>query len=176
VSWWARLKTDLARRITHRGWVLWYLIFERGFRGLLIAGLGAWALITRHLNVAEAVEEIQEQVNLSGTAWWQKLGTSTLHSVLQLTPSNIELIATIAVFYGALELTESAGLILRRRWAEYLVVIATGVGIPLEVSELARHFTVVKVVVTAVNIAVVVYLVWRKHLFQLDAGEAEGEA
>jgi hypothetical protein len=51
------------------------------------------------------------------------------------------------------------GLWLRRRWAEYLTVIVTGSFIPLEIYEIVEHFTVLRVVVLAVNVAIVIYLV-----------------
>src|SRR5262245_50486117 len=48
-------------------------------------------------------------------------------------------------FYAGLLLTEGTGLLLAKRWAEYFSVIVTGSFIPLEVWELLRHFTAVKV-------------------------------
>ena len=139
---------------------------------MLIIGLGVWALWNRHLNIGEAVADIQAQVGLAGGAWWQKLGTSTLHSLLQLTPGKLLVIGVLALLYGGLELTESTGLLLRRRWAEYLVVIATGFGIPIELLELSRHVTAIKLGVTVVNVAVLVYFVMRKRIFQFDEGPA----
>ncbi len=46
--------------------------------------------------------------------------------------------------YAGLFLIEGTGLLLRKHWAEYFTIITTGLFIPLEVYELARHFTVVK--------------------------------
>ena len=40
-------------------------------------------------------------------------------------------------------------------------MIATSVFLPLEIYELARHFTVTKLVVTAINVLIVWYLVAR---------------
>ncbi len=64
-------------------------------------------------------------------------------------------------FYAALLSTEGIGLLLRKHWAEYFTVITTAALIPLEVYELIRHFTAVKVVVLVINIAIVWYLVLR---------------
>ncbi len=41
------------------------------------------------------------------------------------------------LLYGGLEALEGFGLLLRRRWAEYLVLVAMMVFIPVEVQELA---------------------------------------
>ncbi len=66
---------------------------------------------------------------------------------------------------------EAGGLVLRRRWAEYLVVIATGFGIPIEVREVLVHATGLRFGLLVINIAIVVYLVLRKRLFILDEGD-----
>src|SRR5690348_16737638 len=46
--------------------------------------------------------------------------------------NHLTLLALSAIAYAALEATEGVGLALRRRWAEYLTVIATGILIPYE--------------------------------------------
>ena len=70
-----------------------------------------------------------------------------------------------ALLYAALETTEGVGLALRRRWADYLTVLATGVLIPWEVSEVVRKVTTLRVGALTVNVAIVVYLAYRKRLF-----------
>jgi uncharacterized membrane protein (DUF2068 family) len=52
-------------------------------------------------------------------------------------------------------------LVLRKRWAEYFTIVTTTGLIPLEVIELARHFTMTKLVITFVNVLIVLYLVAR---------------
>ncbi len=74
-------------------------------------------------------------------------------------------IAVGAILYGLLEVTEAVGLIRRRRWAEYLVLVATVAFLPLEIDEMLRGPSVLKGLTLLVNIAIVVYLVWRKQLF-----------
>ena len=79
--------------------------------------------------------------------------------------SHITLIAISAMVYAALEATEGIGLAFRRRWAEYLTVIATGVLIPFEVYEVFHRPTLFKVGALLLNLAVVGYLGYRKRLF-----------
>jgi len=50
---------------------------------------------------------------------------------------------------------------MRKHWAEYFTVITTAALIPLELYELARHFSWAKIVVLLVNVAIVVYLIAR---------------
>jgi uncharacterized membrane protein (DUF2068 family) len=70
-----------------------------------------------------------------------------------------------AIAYALLEGTEGVGLAMRRRWAEYLTVFATGFLIPYEAYEVVRHATLFKVSALLLNVAVVGYLVYRKRLF-----------
>jgi uncharacterized membrane protein (DUF2068 family) len=79
--------------------------------------------------------------------------------------NHITLLALSAIAYAALEATEGAGLAMRRRWAEYLTVIATGILIPYEAYEVISHPTLFKVGALALNLAVVGYLSYRKRLF-----------
>ena len=63
--------------------------------------------------------------------------------------------------YAALFGTEGVGLLLRALWAEYLTTFITTSFIPLEVYEMVQHGSWFKAVVIAVNVAIVVYLVWK---------------
>ena len=86
---------------------------------------------------------------------------------MSLTTRLIEL-AVGLVIYGLIEGAESVGLILGRRWAEYLVVLATAFFIPLEVLELAKMPSLLKAATLIINVVVVVYLVRKKRLFSFD--------
>jgi uncharacterized membrane protein (DUF2068 family) len=58
-------------------------------------------------------------------------------------------------------LTEGIGLWLMKRWAEWFTIIITSSLIPVEIYELYRHPTAVKILVLAINVAVVLYLLYR---------------
>ena len=79
--------------------------------------------------------------------------------------NHITILAVSGLTYAALEATEGVGLAMRRRWAEYLTVIATGILIPYEAYEVVLHATLFKVGALALNVAVVGYLAYRKRLF-----------
>jgi uncharacterized membrane protein (DUF2068 family) len=78
---------------------------------------------------------------------------------------HVTLLGAGVILYALLELTEGVGLALRRRWAEYLTVIATGVLIPFEIWEVAHRLTLLRAGSLLVNVAVVGYLGYRKRLF-----------
>jgi uncharacterized membrane protein (DUF2068 family) len=72
--------------------------------------------------------------------------------------------------YAVLEGAEAIGLWLTQRWAEYLTFISTTVLLPLEIYEIVHQGTLLKVIGFLINLAVVVYLLYRKRLFGLRGG------
>jgi uncharacterized membrane protein (DUF2068 family) len=78
--------------------------------------------------------------------------------------------------YGALEGVEAVGLWYGKRWAEYLTFISTTVLLPLEIYEIANRATVLKVIGFLINVAVVIWLLFRKRLFGIRGGGAADEA
>lgn len=83
-------------------------------------------------------------------------------------------IALIA--YAVLEGCEGIGLWMGKRWAEYLTFVSTSVLLPFEVYEIINRGTVLKVIGFLINLAVVVWLLFRKRLFGLRGGDAADEA
>jgi uncharacterized membrane protein (DUF2068 family) len=79
------------------------------------------------------------------------------------TPRQLEAVSAGSFLYAALRYVEGLGLMWRQRWAAYVTVIATAAFIPLEV-ELARRVSWPKLVVIAMNVAVVCYLVARLRI------------
>jgi uncharacterized membrane protein (DUF2068 family) len=124
--------------------------------GLLVAGRKGW--------LVEWSEYAQDQLNLAAG---HGLIVNLLLRVLVLIGNftHINVIAIGAIAYALLEGTEGVGLAMRRRWAEYLTVIATGILIPYEAYEVVHHVTLFKVGALLLNLAVVGYLAYRKRLF-----------
>ena len=99
-----------------------------------------------------------------------------IDDLLSLSPDRLDLIGAVVVAYAVLEGVEAVGLWLQRRWAEYLTLIATTSLLPLEIYELVRGATPLKVVAIIVNLAIVIYLLFAKRLFGLRGGAAAEEA
>jgi uncharacterized membrane protein (DUF2068 family) len=124
--------------------------------GLLVAGEKGW--------LAVAADYARDQLNLNvGHGVIIQLLLKVL--LLMGSYNHVTVLAIGAIAYALLEGTEGVGLALRRRWAEYLTVVATGVLIPYEVYEVVHHATVFKIGALLLNVAVVGYLAYRKRLF-----------
>jgi uncharacterized membrane protein (DUF2068 family) len=78
-----------------------------------------------------------------------------------LDSTRLEEIGAGVVVYGLLYVVQGVGLLLQKRWAEYLVVVTTGFLIPVEVFEFLRRPRIVPIVVVVVNLVIVAYLVAR---------------
>ena len=126
---------------------------------LLVAERAGW--------VASFAADLQRELNLNpGSGLWERAVNSVVQRFGSLSPSVQMILAIAAIVYGGLEAVEAFGLVRRRRWAEYLVFVATIAFIPVEVEELIRHPSALKGLAFAVNVVIAVYLVWRKQLFQ----------
>lgn len=97
---------------------------------------------------------------------------SALHRALRVNSHTLMILLVTATVYCVVEATEAVGLWRERRWAEYLTVVATVGFLPFEVHELIDRVTALRVIALVVNVAILAWLVWNKHLFGIRGGEA----
>lgn len=165
MSWWQRLKHELGRESQPVDTVVRLIVLERSIRGGVALVLGI-ALLTGSREMAHLVRAWAAELNENpGRNFFRHLLTRALQALGVLPPRTVVLIALGALAFGALELTEAIGLARRRRWAEYLTVIAGGLGIPFELHEVIARITVLRVGILAANVAIVIYLAVKKRLF-----------
>ena len=136
--------------------------------GVLFLG-GVLLIIAVRTGAAKDIaDDLQRELNLNpGSHLWLRLVNNIVQRFSALSRIAEYALAIAAILYGLLEAVEAFGLLRRKRWAEYLVLLATAAFIPLEVDELVRHVTPLKLITFAINVVIVVYLVWRKKLFLL---------
>jgi uncharacterized membrane protein (DUF2068 family) len=124
--------------------------------GLLLLAVGIGVLRLLHKDVAEVV-----------THWVNYLRVDPDNVFIHKMLKHLEIVDDkklrefgIGTFiYSGVRFTEGIGLMLRQKWAEYLTVILTGALIPLEVWEIIKHTTGVKIAVLIINIVIVIYLI-----------------
>ena len=78
--------------------------------------------------------------------------------------------------YALIELVESAGLWLGRRWGEYFAMVATSIFLPYEIYDLTVKITWLRIGALVVNLLLVIYLVWTKRLFGARGGKKAYDA
>jgi uncharacterized membrane protein (DUF2068 family) len=77
----------------------------------------------------------------------------------EMGPSKFMAIGIVALGYAAIFATEGIGLWLRKHWAEWFTVIATGSLIPVEVYEVFHKFNWLKLGALIGNVVIVIYLI-----------------
>jgi uncharacterized membrane protein (DUF2068 family) len=154
--------------------VIRLITIERFLKATVLIGGGIVLLtVSSRASVHEYVQDLQTQLNLSpGRSWWQTLYEKTVVRLGSLSQTNQDVIAVGAMLYGALEAAEGVGLLLRKRWAEYFVLLATAAFLPLEIEEIIRKPTPLKAAALVINLLIIAYLIWRKRLF-LERPERE---
>jgi uncharacterized membrane protein (DUF2068 family) len=142
------------------------IILERLVKSAVLVVLAISLLVADRLGyLGQLGQALQEQLNLSAGDGLIARGLTWAVSTLGHLLPHVTVLALAALAYAVLETTEGVGLAMRRRWAEYLTVIATGALIPFEVREVLARPTVLRVGALLVNVAIVVYLAYRKRLF-----------
>jgi uncharacterized membrane protein (DUF2068 family) len=172
VTFWQKVKRELGRETQPVDTVVRLIILERGIRGTLVFILGI-GLLTNSRNVVAVVRQWVAELDVNPERRLiPRLLVTVLRPVGQFSTRTVVIIGIGALLFGLLELTEAVGLARRRRWAEYLTVIAGCLGIPFEIREVIARQTVLRISILVINIAIVIYLAWQKHLFGLRGGVA----
>ena len=137
---------------------------------LIVAGIGILRMM--HGDIANVLEHWVMRLGLDpGNRYIDRL----LAGATNLPPHKIGEFGAGSLIYAGLFLTEGIGLWLQKRWGEWATVIITGSGIPLEVYEIHRHLSALKIVVLVINVAVVGYLIYRIRKENADhQNEAQG--
>ncbi len=122
--------------------------------GLVAVGLGALSLLRR--DEARGVKGWID--NLHPANHYMR---EAIEKVSGFDPATLRLIGIGTLVYACLFLIEGVGLLLRKLWAEYFTTILTTSLVPIEIYELVENESITKAAVTAFNIGIVIYLVFR---------------
>ena len=139
------------------------------FKGIMLMALGLGAF--RLLNPA-TVHRLTDWLLHFSLTTGQRFIDKAIDLLSKLTRGHAAALGLGAILYGSLFTVEGVGLWKGKRWAEYLTVIATSTLVPFEVYELVRRLTTVRVSALVVNVAAVIYLVYRLR----HPREAKGDA
>ena len=150
---------------------------ERFLRALLFSGLAV--LLWQFKHSQHSIEAAFDRERPILRELFRQLGFNIDHSklvgliqhALTLSSSSLTLLAIGLAAYAAIEVVECVGLWLARRWGEYFAMVATSLGLPVEIYDLTHKVTVTALIFLAVNLALVLYLVATKRLFGVRGGK-----
>jgi uncharacterized membrane protein (DUF2068 family) len=127
-------------------------------KAAVLIALGVGALKLLHKDVAGAIEHWVELLKLDPSNYYID---AALEKVSRVTPDKIKELGLGSLIYAGLFSTEGIGLWLEKGWAEWLTVVITSSLVPIEIYEIYRHPTAIKIGVLLINIAIVAYLGYR---------------
>jgi uncharacterized membrane protein (DUF2068 family) len=172
---------DLPRRgkLLRQAVILRIISVERAIHAVVFAAIAVLGIVLRS-HLANAQSTVQRYLQTLANTEAQT-GRANNHSIvaregtrfLHLKSATLEVLIITAAIYAIVEGTEAVGLWYEKRWAEYLTALATAGFLPFEIVELTKKLTVVRVAALIINVAVVVYLVFAKHLFGVGRNRAE---
>ena len=151
-------RKQLFRASSQSSFVLILIGLFKLVKALLLIAVGVGAIRFLHRDLAGSVMHWIEVLRVDPE---NRFVHRLLVRVFRVTPKQLKELSVGTFLYAGLFATEGIGLLMRKRWAEYFTIMTTGALIPLEVYEIVRHFTVVKLVVLLVNVLIVWYLAAR---------------
>ena len=123
---------------------------------LIAISVGAFRLL--HKDIGEFAERSVERLGLDPGRHYVMLA---VEKASRLGSAQIKKLGIVGLIYAALFLTEGTGLWMLRRWGEWVTIIISGSLVPVEVYEICRHPSVTKIAVLVINVAIVIYLIWK---------------
>ena len=155
---------------------------ERLLRFLVLgaAAYGIWRFREDRVGVQRAFNNLMPALR----SLYKDLGFNINHSKLlglvndsfKLSPRFLLWLAIGVGAYALIELVESIGLWLGRRWGEYFAMIATSVFLPYEIYDLTVKVTWLRMGAFLINVLLVAYLIWSRHLLGVRGGKEAYEA
>jgi uncharacterized membrane protein (DUF2068 family) len=120
---------------------------------VLLAGLAIFSLF--HKNVQLVAEQLLEQGHFNPAKQYPRI---FIDAATNLTDSRIRMLAILALLYSSVRFVEAYGLWFEKRWAEWFALLSGGVYLPIELYELAKGFTWLKISLVVINLIIVLYL------------------
>lgn len=127
-------------------------------KAITLIAIGVGALKLLHRDVFSTLEHWVVVSGIDPGNRWVERG---IEKASNLSHAKVRGLGIVSFIYAGLFLTEGIGLWLMKRWAEWFTIIITSSLVPVEIYELYRHPSATKILVLIINIAVVIYLLYR---------------
>jgi uncharacterized membrane protein (DUF2068 family) len=127
-------------------------------KAITLIAVGVGALKLGHRDLQSTLDHWVAMSGLDPGNRWVERG---IEKASNLTPAKVKGLGIVSFIYAGIFLTEGIGLWLMKHWAEWFTIIITSSLVPVEVYELYRHPSVTKILVLIINVAVVLYLLYR---------------
>jgi uncharacterized membrane protein (DUF2068 family) len=120
---------------------------------LLVASIAIFLALKNYAAIAEFAETYTPETQIGIVDWG-------LDKVLHLDPRTLQFSGLATGIYAIVTAIEAIGLWQQKTWAHLMVIGLVGLGVFPEIYELAKEATLIKVLVFAINVAVLTYLAY----------------
>ena len=127
-------------------------------KAITLIAIGVGALKLLHRDVFSTLEHWVAVSGIDPGNRWVERG---IEKASNLSHAKVKGLGIVSFIYAGLFLTEGIGLWRMKRWAEWFTIIITSSLVPVEIYEQYRHPSATKILVLIINIAVVIYLIYR---------------
>lgn len=125
---------------------------------VIIAGCGLLALI--HRDAQAFAERLVRHMHLNPARHYPRI---FIEAAGRLTDSHLRTLALMAFAYATLRLAEAYGLWRARAWAEWLAIISGAAYLPVEIYEVFRRITTIRVLALVTNAALVSFISYARY-------------
>ena len=129
-------------------------LFE-AFKGALVLAAGCGLLALFHGDAQGFADALVGRLHLNPAKNTPRVFLQLLENISN---SQLWLLAGFAAMYATLRFIEAYGLWRGRRWAEWLAALSGGIYVPVEIYELTRGVSWIKLAALLLNTAVVAYM------------------
>lgn len=121
----------------------------------MLLGIGAMRLL--HKDLMQEAEHFILAMRFNPEGHFVNL---VMEKVALIDPHRLRQISFVTFAIAALDIVEGTGLVLEQVWAEFVTLILTASFLPWEIFELFRHTNWMRISLTVINLAVVIYLIY----------------
>jgi uncharacterized membrane protein (DUF2068 family) len=147
-------------------------LLEAG-KGVLVLTVGLGLLRLIHHDVQHLAEGLVRHFHLNPASSYPRILIQAAH---QLNDARLFFLALGSLAYALFHLVEGYGLWKQRHWAEWLGTVSAALYIPIELFELIRGITALKIVLLGLNVGIVCYLAAAIRRRRIAAGDNAGVA
>jgi uncharacterized membrane protein (DUF2068 family) len=147
-------RKSFARLRGHNRWLL-LIAGYKFFHALLFIAIGLGAHRLLHKDIADQVDLLARHLRFNPES---RLVNFILAKASLVNDPLLRRIGFVAFCYAAVTFVEGIGLYLEKAWGEFLTLAITASFLPLEIFEVVRRLTWVRVSLLLINILVFLYL------------------
>ncbi|HEY1499629.1 MAG TPA: DUF2127 domain-containing protein [Acidobacteriaceae bacterium] len=143
-------------RSPHGQWIVAIGVFKL-LQGILFILLGIGAIRLLHKDLMSVADHFILAMRFNPE---NHFVTLVMEKVAMIDPHRMREISAAIFVVAALDIVEGTGLVLDQAWAEFVTLILTASFLPWEIFEILRHQTWIRIGLTMINLAVVIYLLY----------------